>query len=213
MEVLRIGYDPDFAPITFADGRGDADGTAIRRLAAACAAAGIDCRFVPVALAEQARRLADGSVDALAAIGATPARRRQLDLSRVYLTTGAAWFAPAPFDPSAASPAARIATPVDGPLAAVVSARWPHLHVVAVAGYAQALSAVAEGRAAAAALNIDVGTAMCAARFPGAFQVPDRPFLTIGLALAWGASADAATRRRLSQFLGKAREGAAGRAT
>lgn len=211
MHTFKIGYDPDFAPISFRDARGEPDGVAIGRLAAACSAAGIDCIFVPVALGEQQHRLAEGEVDALAAVASTRERKAGLDLSPPYLETGAAWFSPAPvqavpldraaFDPSAAPAGTRVTTPSAGPLLAILADRWPHLQIVPAASYRDALERVVGGEASAAALNIDAGRQMCRALFPGRFSLPSAPFLTVSLALACGIGLQRAVLARLSAAL------------
>jgi hypothetical protein len=182
--MFRIGYDPDFAPIAFTAKEGVADGRAIRRLAAACEQAGVACEFVAVALAEQEASLANGDVDALATVAATPERKARLVLSPAFVETGAAWFAQQSFDPAVAPPRTPVVTPAKGPLVEIISRNWPHLTVITVPDYPQALQGVLDGRAAAAALNIDVGWRMCQQRFCGRFGRPAKPFCKVGLAMA-----------------------------
>lgn len=204
--MLSIGFDPEFTPISFTDDAGEADGRAVRLLRAACERAGVACRFVPVALAAQEARLVDGTVDAIAVMAATPERRARYGLSEPYLITGAAWFALKssglrPFDPGAA-PAA-IATPATGPLVRVVAESWPHLAVLPVSGYREALDKVAGGEAAAAALNFDAGKHMCEVLHSGKFALPEQPFLEIPLAVACRSGSQDAALARLFAALGR----------
>ena len=187
--MLTIGYDPDFAPISFRSNAGDADGKAIALLRAACEDAGIACRFEAVPLAGQEDALAGGDVDALAAVAATEERKARYALSRPVMETGAAWFAPlasghTPFDPEAATDKTPVTTPASGPLARLIAERWPHLTCLPAQSYRDALMRVADGEAVAAALNIDVGRALCERYVPGIVHLPDVPFMRVELALA-----------------------------
>ena len=182
MTQITIGYDPDFAPISFINAHGEGEGRAISLLREACAAADVACGFVPVVLADQEDALHSGKVDALAAMALTPERKRRFDLSAPYFVTGAAWFALDPFDPESRS--ASIVTPASGPLVRIVAERWPHLAIMPVTGYREALERVAGGEAAAAALNFDAGSFICERDFGGRFALPNVPFLEIPLALA-----------------------------
>lgn len=181
MTQITIGYDPDFAPISFTIAGGEGEGRAIALLRETCAAADVACGFVPVVLADQEEALHSGKVDALAAMAVTPERKRRFDLSAPYLVTGAAWFALEPFDPERS---ASIVTPASGPLVRIVAERWPHLAVLPATGYREALELVAGGEAAAAALNFDAGSFICERDFGGRFVLPQSPFLEIPLALA-----------------------------
>lgn len=201
MSPLRIGYDPDFAPITFRDAEGGAAGTAIGLLRSACAAADVDCDFVPAPQAVQRNLLFEGAIDALAAMGATAARGSEFSLSDSYLETGAAWFSRRRFDPVNAPPGTTVATPASGPLVSMIADRWPHLCVVATADYDEALAHAATGPVSAAALNIDVGRWKCEHGFPGLFEPPTEAFARIGLALAWLSDRHEPVLRRLSAAL------------
>lgn len=185
--MLTIGYDPEFAPISFAGDSGRADGRAVRQLRSACETARLQCRFVPVALPDQEAFLADGKIDLIAVLAVTPQRLARFELSQPFLGTGAAWFAPGsigagPFDPDIAT--ANIATPANGPLVRVVAERWPHLGIIAARDYRDALQRVIDGEASAAALNFDAGKHRCEELFPGRFALPQRPFFDIPLAVA-----------------------------
>lgn len=182
MTHISIGYDPDFAPISFTDTCGEGEGRAIDLLRKACTAADVACGLVPVVLADQEDALISGKVKALAAMAVTPEREERFDLSTPYLVTGAAWFALGSFEP--ASRPATIVTPASGPLVRIIAERWPHLAIMPVTGYRDALARVADGEAAAAALNIDAGSFICERDFAGRFVLPKSPFLEIPLALA-----------------------------
>ena len=84
-----IGYDPDFAPISFTAEDGEAEGRAINTLREAAERAGVECRFVPVELLKQDAFLEAGIVDVLAAMALTPERCERFNMSAPYLDTGA----------------------------------------------------------------------------------------------------------------------------
>lgn len=205
--MFTIAYDPSFAPITFRGRHGEAEGEAVRRIAAACAGAGVACRFEPAALADQDRLLAGREVDALAAVAATPERANRFALSRPFLETGAAWFSPVPFDPSRAPDATPVTTPAAGPLVAVLGAKWPRLQIVPASSYLDALQRVLAGQAVAAALNIDAGRQICARDFPGCFVLPDAPFLAVELAIACLKGAHDGVLARLSAAIATGKQG------
>ena len=179
-----IGYDPDFAPISFTAEDGEAEGRAINTLREAAERAGVECRFVPVELLKQDAFLEAGIVDVLAAMALTPERCERFNMSAPYLDTGAAWFALKSFDPELVPAGTSVVTPAAGPLNSVVSARWPHLNVLAATGYDDALKQVVEGGAMAATLNIDVGRFLCERDFSDQFMLPESPFFEVSLALA-----------------------------
>jgi len=182
--MLKLGYDPDFAPLSYRDAAGQARGEAIEILAAAARAACIGIVFVPVTIAEQVEALATGRVEALAAVADTPQRREAFELSVPFIETGASWFSSVPFDPDSAPAGTPVVSPAGGPLVALIGRRWPHLAMLDCEGYADALGAVAAGRAQAAALNSDAGWLRAETLHPGVFRRPASPFLRLGLAAA-----------------------------
>ena len=189
---LRIVYDPDFAPLTYRNEQGEAAGRIITRLSNALSHADIDCQFVPVAMSCHEAMIAEGGCDAIAALARTPERSRHFDFAPPFTTTGGSFFARRPFDAKHQPAGTVVATPAAGPLAALILSRFPQLDVAAVTDYETALNAVVDGKAAAAALNRDVGRLICEHRFTGCFDLPDRiefP-VSIGMALLKGRHPD-----------------------
>lgn len=205
---VRIGYNPDFAPFA-ACRNGRAEGLVVARLAGALDAAGLMGDFRPVPLPTMVARLLAGDVDALAGVAVAPARDGVLAFSGPLVMTGGAWFALAdaawPDDDGlrAAEPGRwRVVTPAAGPLAAPVRSRFPGLRLLTCTDYPEALQAVLDGRAEAAALNLQVGRHMAARDHPGRFALPDTPFFPVPLALAVPAGDPAGLLPRLDPHLG-----------
>ncbi len=198
---LRLGFDPEFAPLTCLDVSRPA-GRAIEIVRAAGACAGIALEFVPVGLGAPSS-VVELRLDGFACMAVTPGRTG-FTFSIPYLTTAAALFfaqrkAGQEERAEQKRPAAggiTVATPRAGPLfdllSEKVTASRPALdetpvtvaRVVPGTDYRDCLRRVLRGEVDAAALNAEVGRAMVARLFPGAFfelpaQLPD-----LGLAVA-----------------------------
>jgi ABC-type amino acid transport substrate-binding protein len=179
--MIVIGHDPAFAPISFRDAEGNAAGLAIDPLARILDAAGIAHRFEAAQPSHATAALDEGAIDALAAFAVTPGREAIYDFAPPWFDTGAAFFAPVPFDPVSAAGGTTIATPAAGPLVQIVPQLFPSLGVIAVESYEAAFAAVREGDAQAAALNIHAGAAHAQAHH---WPLPGEPFLRVRLGLA-----------------------------
>jgi ABC-type amino acid transport substrate-binding protein len=198
---LRLGFDPEFAPLTYVES-GRPAGRAIEIVRGASARARIALDLVPVGLG------APGSVvklrlDGFACMAITPGRT-DFTFSIPYLTTEAALFfaqrtVGREEQEGQEAPAAggiTVATPRAGPLFDLLServtARRPALddtpvavaRVVPGTDYGDCLQRVLRGEVDAAALNAEVGRAMVARLFPGAFVDLPAPLPDLGLAVA-----------------------------
>jgi len=190
MAVIRIGFNPDFAPFAVFE-KGLPTGITIERTVQVLEGAGIEATFIPEALPHMEKQLLAGVFDALAGVAATPDRADRLSYSKPLMITGGAWFVLAgtewPADDALAQSAPgrrRVVTPLAGPLAAVIRKRYPNLAIDACTDYGDALAAVVRSKADAAALNWQVGCMQVERDHPGRFALPDTPFIQIPLALA-----------------------------
>lgn len=182
----RLAWFDDFAPIAFLD-EGAPAGRAHSILQAAISAAGLGCTFVPTPMSAAQNLFRDGVVDGFASLAIHESRRAVYDCSRTYMTTGAGFFVlrgTEPPDAGLLHGGLRVATPADGPLVSYLLSRKPAPAVLATADYREALAAVVSGEAVAAALNVDVRGPLAEAHYPGIFQLPASPFLSLPLAVA-----------------------------
>lgn len=180
MDRIRLGYLNPFAPFCRADGPSP-QGSLVTALRARVPA-GVDLDWHPGALADLPHWLAEGRIDAILGKAITPGRAGAFAFSAPLVRTAAALFglpgqeAPHP----GALGAARIATPAEGPLAALLAGLAPGAEVIGVADYAAALAAVEAGMADWAALNADVTPAL----FPGRTGPAGPRWAPLGLAVA-----------------------------
>ena len=203
VERLRVGYEPDFAPLTFVED-GTARGMIVDILNRVFDRSGCVVDFVPVALPDQDEAVRAGEVDAIAFKAAIPERA---DFSTPLAASGAAWFGQAEI-PSDGRPApgTRLATPGAGPLLADLRRRYPDIVYIDVDTYAQALAAVVDGAADCAALNFHVGCYLAVRDHAGLFALPEAPFQKLPLALAFAKGAHACLLGQLNAGLSELRE-------
>ena len=203
---LRVGYEADFAPLTFTEDS-EAEGLVIDTLNLAFGRIGCVAEYVAVALPKQETAVAEGEIDAIAFKAVIPERAASYDFSKPITTSGAAWFThdgiPFGKNPSAGS---RIATPGAGPLLAQLRRDYPDLVYPDVDTYAESLDAVISGTADCAALNFHVGCYLANRDHPGRFNLPDTPFQKLSLALAVAKSANASLLRDFDAALAELRE-------
>lgn len=181
---FRIGYEGDFAPLTFVRD-GMPAGLVVEILSLAFTRAGHDAEFLPVPLPDQDRALHSNEVDAIAFKAVIPDRAGVLDFSAALTTSGGAWFSKCGVTiEDRPDVGASVATPPAGPLLAQLRRDYPDLVFPHVATYADALSAVINGSADCAALNFHVGCYLANRDHAGQFALPQRPFSPLPLALA-----------------------------
>jgi len=193
---LRLGFDPDFAPLTYL-GAGRPGGRAIEIVRAAGRRAGIGIHYVAVGLSAS-DGVAELRLEGFACMAVTPGRTN-FTFSVPYMTTAAALFfalREARQEAGRAPGAVTVVTPRGGPLFALLSEKTsaerqaPEEGPITVArvvpgtDYRECLERVLRGDADAAALNAEVGRALVARLFPGAFFDLAAPLPDLGLAVA-----------------------------
>lgn len=206
---LRIGYEADFAPLTFV-WDGVARGLMIEALTLAFGQTEHEVEFLPVPLPDQEKWLHAGDIDAIAFKAVIPDRAGSLDFSVPIATSGGAWFSAAgrsAFDRPAMG--ARIATPGTGPLLAQLRRDYPDLVYLDVATYAESLASVADNSADHAALNFHVGRYLANRDHPGRFSLPERPYAPLALSLAVARGRQASMMNLLDSVLTGMRESGA----
>lgn len=207
MADLTLGYDPDFAPLTFAAGD-RCRGLVIDILSRVFDIAGIDTAFVPVPLAGHDAAVTGGGTDGVAFKAVIAGRESAYDFSAPLMETGAAWFCLPGVRIGASGPPAnaRLATPARGPLAAQIQREYPDHPFIPVDSYDDALAAVVEGTADVAALNFHIGCHLSNRTFPGKFVLPAAPFQAMPIALALAAGRFGGVLARLNPVITALRE-------
>lgn len=209
--IPRLAWFVDFSPIAHVE-RDQPTGTAYPRLQSLLAAGGLAVEFVPAPQAEARSLLTRGAVDGIACMAVTDGRTAVFDFSLPYLPSSAAFFV------DAARPGRvgledlkglAVATPGNGPLVQYLGAPDTGVRVVPVAGYREALEAVLSGEAAAAALNLEVGTCLVETWFPGRFFLPASFYLHTPLGLAMTKGRWSAFIRRFNREVRRTAEGPA----
>ncbi|MCC6006580.1 MAG: transporter substrate-binding domain-containing protein [Rhodobacteraceae bacterium] len=186
MREISIGYLDPFPPFCRCGPEGRAEGLFVAILEARAEARGLRLAWHPGLLEALPLALAEGTIEAIAAKALIPERAGTLCLSEPLMETAAALFGPVgsvPPDITRAG-AARIATPAEGPLAALVARLAPGSRVVAARDYPDALATVLDGRADWAALNADAGAAEAERAHPGRSAPPGPRFAPLGLSVA-----------------------------
>ena len=210
-KTYRFGYNRDFPPFCWEEGK-VAMGTVIERARAAATHAGLDIDLVPLPLAKLRGALAEGKIDAVCGLGDVPDRGETLAFSDPLAETGGAWFVPVGSDwpdgmayGGAALHHVRrvltVATPRGGPLLRFLRRSHPGMEVIGLDGYDACFQAVLDGRADAAALNLDVGRERAERDYPGKFVLPKRPFLPVRMSLACRKSDSAQLLDKFNQGL------------
>lgn len=183
-EPIRIGYETDFAPLTFVRD-GQPCGLVIEALTLAFSQTGHNVEFLAVPLPDQEKSLQAGKIDAVAFKAIIADRAGSLDFSAPITTSGGAWFFASNVSKAARpAPGARVATPGAGPLLAQLRREYPDLIYLDIDTYAESLAAVVDNSADCAALNFHVGRFLATRDHPGCFTLPDAPFGPLALALA-----------------------------
>jgi ABC-type amino acid transport substrate-binding protein len=170
-DAFRVGYEPDFPPLTFSKG-GSARGLIVDLLRAVFERMPVTPEFIPVPLPQHEEAIARGNIESIAYKATVDGRTEIWSFSDPLLTTGIAWFPPTGAPPP---PYTKVATPARGPLIGMLAKFYPGISVVGVDDYRAALRAAADGRADAAALNFHVGTHLAQRDFPTVFDLPTTP--------------------------------------
>ena len=190
LEHLKVGFEPDFAPLTLLAGKA-AKGLIIEIIDKAASIGGVQTEFLPVELPDQDEAVGAGAIDALAFKAIIPERAGIFDFSTPLVVSGAAWFvSDTDLLKDGARPVsgARVATPVRGPLATQITRDFPDVSIVGVDTYEAALNAVARKDAEIAALNYHVGCYLVQRDHARTIRLPAAPYqqIPIGLAVANG---------------------------
>ncbi|MCZ7663775.1 MAG: transporter substrate-binding domain-containing protein [Thermoleophilia bacterium] len=232
---LRLGFDPDFAPLTFLEG-GKPGGRAVEIVRESCSRAGLGLELVPVGLGIRGATVTL-ALDGFVCMAVTPGRR-DFEFSIPYLWTAAALFLRDREDekPGNREGGVTVATPRRGPLfellLQVTAGKEPGgmaedaaagaldgsggaaavrvTRVVDGSDYLDCLRRALFGEVDGAALNAEVGRAMVARLFPGAFVEVAAPLPDLGLAVAFGKAY--AERKLVLSRLNPALEAVAGQA-
>jgi ABC-type amino acid transport substrate-binding protein len=116
-------------------------------------------------------------------LGINPERQKTYDFTDPYLISGGALFVKSPNPPSfdlKEFEGKTVATPKKGPLAGYIEKKFPKVKAVTdVKNYVETLQAVVDGKADAAALNMQSGSVLARQRFPGKFSLPEKSFLEV----------------------------------
>jgi len=151
--------------------------------------AGFLTEFVAVPFDEVQETMKDGRADAIFPLGINPQRHQTFDFTEPLFVTGAALFTRRS-DPYSASPSfddligKAVTTPSRGPLVGFISARFPRVTLIQSTNYDESLSQLIRGDADAAALNLQVGSAMVARQWSESIRTPRGSFLDLPLAVA-----------------------------
>ena len=185
MTALRLGFPDPFPPFCESDRQGPY-GRFINAVAKSLPQ-GQRIDWQPGPLDRLNQWLRDGRIDAIAPKAVTLERAQRFSFSQPLMQTAAALFglADGPAAPALQQAgSARIATPRQGPLAALITRHAPDARLIATMDYAETLNAVLTGAADFAALNADAGAEIAHRHHPGRFAPPGPRFAPLGLAVA-----------------------------
>lgn len=207
MPPLRIGFNPDFAPLSYCVDD-EPLGPVVDRTVKVVSAAGYGIRWRPLELPRMLEAVSSGDVDAVTGVGIAGDRHGGLVHSRPLVATGGAWFVlagtdwhPGPGSALRSGEHRRVITPATGPLVGVVARLYPDLEIATCRDYGDALLAVVRGEADAAALNWHVGRMRAETEHPRSFAMPDDPFMTIPLAIVTTPGEGAERLRRIDRHI------------
>lgn len=182
-QSLRIGFNEDFYP--FACGtREHCEGMVIDIVKAVFTAIGFQIHLVPLGTGNIPEQLVDANLDIVAGVGINEQRSKQTRFSEPILQTGAAWFRTSGSSTDD-TPPRRVSTPGTGPLVTIVNQRYPGIGVITTENYSTALETVLSGAVDAAALNYHAGRYIAERDFPKRFLLPEEPFHSLPLAMAF----------------------------
>ncbi len=156
--VLRVGIDPQWAPVEFVDGAGAAQGISTAYLQRLEKILGLRFEIATdLSWTEALRRLRDGTLDLLPAMVATPDRQRLLRFTEPYLSFPAAIFSAADvayLGSLRALEGKTVAIMRDEATQGWLQRDWPQLALLPVADTHEALRKVAAGEAFAFVGNL-----------------------------------------------------------
>jgi ABC-type amino acid transport substrate-binding protein len=194
-QTVRVAHPTQLGPlISIKDGK--TVGLVADILRAAAEHEGMTIVFVPMP-SGATKALGDGTVDAIAPMLITSKSQLIYDFTEAFVVTGGGLFVRAPNPtPSLSELSGKtVATPSFGPFVSYIRENFPGVNVVPTSSYAESLDMVVNGKADAAALNIEDGASV-AASYAGKITVPVTVFLRepLGLAVLKGRHADVVER-------------------
>ncbi len=184
--LIKIGYNPDFAPFSYQKD-GQAAGVVIDRIRDIFSQAEIECEFIATDLMELKQGLMDEKFDLLAALAKTGERTKIFSFTKPVIVSGGAWFVPRKFYPVTEDDVPKaVVTPKVGPLVEQIRNLYPEIKIITCDDYDEALEMVQEGgwNINAAALNWHVGRMMIEEKYKSLYHVPKSPFNTMPLSMA-----------------------------
>jgi ABC-type amino acid transport substrate-binding protein len=204
-ETVCLAHDDPFPPFALQKD-GGSEGIIIDILQEALKRVNIQPVFIPAHMDKIQDLVKAEKADGLAFLGITADRQKLYDFSEPLLITGGALFVKAPqLSPSglAEFEGRTVVTPLKGPLAGYIKNQFPKVNLVTVEDYPEALKAVLEKKADAAALNPQVGIHLANQFFPGNFTYPKSVFLKVPLAVAVLKGTHAALLQKINEGLEK----------
>lgn len=198
-QPLRIGFNEDFYPFSHGTGQ-QCDGIVIELAKAIFA--DIDChiQLVPLTTGNIQEQLAQYDLDVIAGVAINEQRRKQIRFSEPIIQTGGAWFITAASSKRNELPK-RVSSPGTGPLVSIISQKYPDIEVVKTENYSTALEAALSEAVDAAALNYHVGSYIAERDFPRRFILPEEPFYTLPLAMAFNHAASNTLIHKINRSL------------
>jgi len=184
-ETIRVAVLERFPPfVAWSDGR--ATGPLVDKLLAAAKNADLKITFVSTTLDQWQKIVAEGRADAFFPMAITASFQQSFDFSEPVMSSGGGLFVRAP-QPTPSGLAALegkvVVTPQTGPLAAYIAKTAPGVKLVVTKDYEESFAKVLSGEADAAALNLQVGTAMVAQLYSGQITPAAGYFWELPLAL------------------------------
>jgi polar amino acid transport system substrate-binding protein len=184
-DTIRVAVLERFPPfIAWSDGR--AAGPLVDKLLAAAKNADLKIAFVSTTLDQWQKVIAEGRADAFFPMAITASFQQSYDFSEPVMSSGGGLFVRAPEQtPSdlAALEEKIVVTPQTGPLAAYIAKTAPRVKLVVTKDYDESFAKLLSGEADAAALNLQVGTAMVTQLYSGKITPAAGYFWELPLAL------------------------------
>lgn len=186
-QTVRLAHDMAFPPFAESS-QGASQGIAVDIVKEAAKRAGLELVFLPIAMQDERKVLAEGKADGVFPLAINPERRQTMGFTTPLLITGGALFvrapAPTPKDWNALA-GKKVVTPKTGPLGGYIAKNAPQVQLVESKDYEESLAQLVGGQADAAALNFQAGKRIAAQLQPGKVTPPDVLFLELPLAVAF----------------------------
>ena len=184
--LYRIGYDVPFEPFGVLE-QGKPSGMLIELTDHLLTCAGMAHEFQSMTLAETEGALFSGRVDALAFKGVTADRLKTMSFSDTLIVSGAATFTRAgalPQPDLGSYTGKTLVTPKKGPMWAQIERNHPTITLVDGDSYEGSFTALLDGRADVAALNLHAGMAIANRLFPDKVACSKTPYTPLAISFA-----------------------------